>query len=339
MSPSGAYDDEMGRFLRLPDEELSRLLAGEAGTREEALGEVALLLDEVRQTYASAAPDEATRARHIAAISEASQLAADKGNPVARPVSKAHGPVDVQVSELPKWRSVMDRMIATTVKLVASTVAASMSMIGLAYAGVDLPGEAAGKALEIVTHLDLPNQGSEQDRSVADDVRAVLDGDLEGCEQGQAVANAASANRQNGATTDNDPCARGDARATANKGTGEQKSAAGRAKASEKSGGRSQSRGPNVATEGRGTAAVHSNGASEARANNAGTRGDSRRAKGGKAPPGQNSNASSNSDAGSHNAGTHHDSGTRANEASSSGQKATLSAAEKGHSRNPRGRP
>ncbi len=79
-------------------------------------------------------------------------------------------------------------------------------MVGLAYAGVDLPGQAAEQAFEAVTNLELPNQGPEVDSSVSDDVRTVIDGDLEGCELDQAVADAADANSEDEAASETDPC-------------------------------------------------------------------------------------------------------------------------------------
>ena len=303
MTPASGYEDEMGRFLRLSDEELSRLLAGEAGVRDVTLDEVASLLGEVRGTFATAAPDEATRGLHLAAISEASQLAADKGTPVARPVSNAYGSVAGQMSGLPKWRRLMDRTVSIALKGLAGTVAASMSMFGLAYAGVDLPGQAAEQALEAVIGVELPNQGSED--SVADDVKSVVESDLEGCERGQAVADAADANRSDEATTETDPCAQADdaGEARGSKATGEEKSAEGRAKASDASGGASDA------------GADNAGGASGAGAENAGTNDDGGRATGENA----SSTGSSNADTRGDNAGTNDDTGRSTGDDASSG--------------------
>ncbi len=316
MSSSSGYEDEMGRFLRLSDEELSRLLAGEAGVRDEALDEVASLLGEVRETFSTTAPDEATRGLHLAAISEASQLAADKGTPVVRPVSKAHGSVSGQASGLPKWRRVMDRTVSIALKALAGTVAASMSMVGLAYAGVDLPGQAAERALEAVTGLELPNQGPESsDSSVADDVKGVIDSSTEeGCEFGQAVADAADSNREDDATTETDPCAQADEAgddAQGSKATGDEKSAEGRAKAGEASGG-----------------------ASDGSADNAGTNDDSGRSTADDAST--TGSSSANEDA--ENAGTKDDDGrTTGEESSTSGQQQGDEKSDTGQSHNPTG--
>lgn len=247
MSSYDAYQDEMGRFLRLSDEELSRLLAGEAGACDEAFDEVASLLGEVRGTFAVSAPDEKARALHLAAISETAQLTAEKGNPVVRPASKVHGPVARQVSGLPKWRRVMDWTKGFALKAFAGTIAASTSMMGLAYAGVDLPGQAAERAIEAVTGVELPNQGSDEE-AIADETSLEDDG----------------------STAEDEP--------KGSRATGEEKSAAGRAKAAEKSGGRSEARGSDASAEGRATASEASEGASDAGADNAGTNDDSGRA-------------------------------------------------------------
>jgi hypothetical protein len=243
----------MGRFLRLSDEELSRLLAGEAPVGNGALEEVASVLNGLRRTCATSGPDPEVRAAHIAEISEASRILAYKGAPLATPVGKAHGPASLQLSGLPKWRRVLDRTRSIALKAACGTVAASLSMMGLAYAGVDLPGKAAEKALEAATGLDLPNQDPDTkaapagDKAVNDEVKAVQGGTLEGCERGQAIAAAARTNRQSDEAKDGDPCtkdASGEARsvtksktdkpskaskAKGSKATGEENSAKGQA--------------------------------------------------------------------------------------------------------------
>ena len=261
MSSFDAYEDEMGHFLRLSDEELARLLAGETAVSNEAFDEVTSLLTEARSTFATA-PDAVTRARHIAAISEASQLLAN-GDPAVGPVSKAHEPVGTHALGLPMWRRAMDRTVSVGLKALAGTIAASLSMVGLAYAGVDLPGQAAEQAIEAVTGVDLPNQGPEVDTSVSDDVRTVVDGDLEGCELGQAVADAADANRKDEAAAGNNPCTKDESHgAQGSKATGDERSAEGRAKAAQNSDGRSES-GSDAAAGGRATATDRSEGASD----------------------------------------------------------------------------
>jgi hypothetical protein len=174
-------------------------------------------------------------------------------------------------------------------------------MAGLAYAGVDLPGTAAEKAVENVLRVELPNQARPENpgKSVADEVHAVIEGTEDrGCEFGQAVAAAASANRRGEAPAKDDPCARDGSEPNGSRATGEERSAEGRARASEASGG-----------------------ASDAGADNAGTHDDFGRATAEEAKTGGQESGSSASDAGADNAGTHDDSGrATAGEASSKGQ-------------------
>jgi len=89
----------------------------------------------------------------------------------------------------------------------AGAVAASLSTMGLAYAGVDLPGTAAERAFERVG-IHLPNQTPEgSGKSVAGDVRAVIENaDERNCEFGRAVSEAASQNRQSEDKTKEDKC-------------------------------------------------------------------------------------------------------------------------------------
>ena len=273
MSSPDAYQDEMGRFLRLSDEDLSRLLAGEAGVRDESLDEVAALLTDVRTAFVSSAPNETTRSHHIAMISEASQFHADR-----RPASQ---PARLPASGLTLRRAVKKAMNYALLAAAVS-VMASGSMIGLAYAGVDLPGEAAAKAVEAVTGIQLPNQDSDG-KSVSDTAHEIKENSgLEGCELGQAIADAADANRQNEATPERSPCdegeagqargqensAEGKAKAAENSAAGKAKAAQNRAKADEKS------------AEGRAKAPEKSGGRSDAGADNAGTNDDAGRARG-----------------------------------------------------------
>lgn len=148
----------------------------------------------------------------------------------------------------------MDRTISAVLKGAAGVLAASMSMMGLAYAGVDLPGQAAANAIEAVTGVELPNQndGGENGKSVADDVKAVVESDAEkGCEFGQAVAAAASQNAQGDGPGAEEACTEDgedSGEPQGSKATGDEKSAEGRATATEKSGGASDEGADNATT-------------------------------------------------------------------------------------------
>ena len=225
MTDPDAYGDEMTNPFGPTDDQLDGVFAGVASVDE--LEEVAAFLLETK-TACTEAPPEEVSTRHMAAILEQARQATG-----TRPLIQK----EVVVAERTMWRRAMERTMSTVLKGAAGVLAASVSMIGLAYAGVNLPGEAAANAIEAVTGVELPNQGDEG-KSVADDVKAVVESDAEkGCEFGQAVAAAASQNAQ-GDRPDEDRCAEDGAdsdEARGSRATGAEKSAAGRAKAAEKS--------------------------------------------------------------------------------------------------------
>lgn len=248
MSDRDAYLDEMTRITGPKDEELEGVYAGVAPT--ESLEEVAAFMLEVKSTL-SDGPSDATAREHLSGI-----VAEARKSPTTRPLPANQ---DVFPAGPTTWRKVMDRMIATLAKGAAGVLAASMSMMGLAYAGVDLPGQSAERALEAVTGVSLPNQGDEAS-SVDDAVKAVVDGETEkGCEYGQAVAAAASQNAKGDRPADGGECSADDSAAEAkgSRATGTEKSAKGRATAAEKS------------ANGRAAATEHSDGRSDAGADNA----------------------------------------------------------------------
>lgn len=239
---------------------------GDKNLLEEAPPEVAWLLAEMK-TVATVPIAPVTAERQVLSLAvEADRLASGVGE---RAVSHR-----APVAERSMWRSFLDKNMPRLARAVAAVVAASSSMIGLAYAGVDLPGQAAARALEAVSGLDLPNQDDDSGASVAEDVKAVVDSDAEkGCAFGQAVAAAAGQNRKGTGGSDTDPCA-GSSGEDAGEpegshATGEAASAEGRAKAAEASEGASDAGAGNSA-EGRATAGENSGGASDAGAGNAG---------------------------------------------------------------------
>ena len=242
MSDLGAYTDEMGRFVG-SDDELDRMFDGSAaGDRTRDL---ALFLADVKAAAMISMPGSKA-SEHVATISaEAARIAGQAALGAAQ--------TDPEISI---WRRTLDKNLPRLAKVGASVMAASMSMIGLAYAGVDLPGQAAERALEAVSGLELPNQGDAETggKSVADDVKAVVESDAEkGCSFGQAVAGAARQNRQGEGGSDTDPCSAGgsgEGAAQGSRATGEENSAEGRAKAAEKSGGASEAGADNAADAG-----------------------------------------------------------------------------------------
>jgi hypothetical protein len=237
-----SFDDyeDMARLSELSDRDLDRLFSG--GSTGSALSDD---LEEVlgaARTALTQAPNGAARERHLAVVWEAARDLASAEQ------TRAPVPLPAPVS---LWRKVMSRSLSAALKLSVALGAATLSLAGLAYAGVDLPGSAAEKAVENVLRVDLPNQAQPEDagKSVADDVHAVIEGsDERGCEFGQAVAAAASANRQDESPAKDDPCTRDDSTPNGSRATGEERSADGRARASEASGGASDAGADNAGT-------------------------------------------------------------------------------------------
>jgi hypothetical protein len=294
------YEEEMARLSKLSERDLDRLFAGRS-TGSAFSDELGAAMRAARAAL-SEAPNEVTRRQHLASLFEAAgDLATTERTRVPAPVPAPRSP----------WRKVMRRTVSVTLRLSVALVVALLSMAGLAYAGVDLPGNAAERAVENVLRVDLPNQRPESPgKSVADEVHAVIESTEDrGCEFGQAVAAAASANRQDDSPAKDDPCTKAESDGeNGSSATGEERSAAGRARAAEASGG-----------------------ASEAGADNAGTHDDFGRSRAEEASSSGKDNGSSASDAGSDNAGTHDDFGrSRADEASSSGKEKAASAQQSG---------
>jgi hypothetical protein len=142
---SGDYEG-MGRRSRATDDELEELMSGTL----DATSEERELADALRLTRrAIGPPDAATRHRHLAAILDAAgQLRSTRTSP--------QGVTAPTVSRR-SWR-VVRRGWSIALKLAASAMVASLSLVGLAFAQVDLPGTAAEDAVEAVLGVDLPNQ-------------------------------------------------------------------------------------------------------------------------------------------------------------------------------------
>jgi hypothetical protein len=142
LSESGVPSCEMSGSIG-PDDGFERLLAGETPKtpEEQALG---LFLEDVRGAF-QAEPSLAEEA-HLAAIVQAAQLLADKGEPAVRSASKADGRAR-HASGLPKRRRVIMKvplMRSLAAKVVAGLVVLMSMFGGLALAGA-LPGQGSGE--------------------------------------------------------------------------------------------------------------------------------------------------------------------------------------------------
>lgn len=93
-------------------------------------------------------PDETTVARHLTRVT--AELSAGSSEKVP--------------SSTGQWR----HRVAFAARFAAGGAAGFMSLAGLAYAGVDLPGTAAERAIERVLGVELPNQAAERQNPPAD---------------------------------------------------------------------------------------------------------------------------------------------------------------------------
>ncbi|HVF08422.1 MAG TPA: hypothetical protein VNC60_07595 [Actinomycetota bacterium] len=159
----------MGANRHDEGDELERLLEGSAEAREQ-LPELAIFVDDLLEMPA---PSPGAEDLHVAAMmSESSHLLADKGDPVARPVSNAHGPA-MQVSGLPMRRSTpMVKLLLA--KVMAPLVAVFTLMGGLAYAQVlPDPLQDAVAGAGGVVGLDLPDSDGSDLQETDDDATEV----------------------------------------------------------------------------------------------------------------------------------------------------------------------
>jgi hypothetical protein len=203
MTTSDDYENDMREAEDLSDRDIERLLEGKAPQGRESLSDLAGLFAEARFGLVDVV-DETTRRVHLAAIVEEVSLV--MSDPV--PVASAAGSGQPVPST---WRRVMHRTTSLALKLVAGTGAAVLSVAGLAYAGVDLPGTTAEDAVEVVLQVELPNQEDSKSRAAAVEATKEAFGDERGCEFGQAVSATASANSPNaGMAPKQDPCVKGD---------------------------------------------------------------------------------------------------------------------------------
>jgi len=100
MSTSDVPPDEMGWDPNATDDALERMLSGQTQTTDE-WRELAGFVEDLHD--AVPARPLASEDLHVAAMVETSHLTAEKGDPVARPVSNADAPAP-QVSRLPMLR-------------------------------------------------------------------------------------------------------------------------------------------------------------------------------------------------------------------------------------------
>jgi hypothetical protein len=276
--------DEMRLHGKTSERDLERVLSGDE-TDDVAMEELASAFLSARD-HLTGLPDEETRRSHLVAMAAAIEDVESEGFQNAESPAKSRPTFG---------RRLMRRTLLIGTRAAAAGGVLALSSFGLAYAGVDLPGTAAEQAWQMVG-VHLPNQADLPEQARAGDVHDVIESSEErGCEFGQAVADAASDGK-----SDQDPakdaCTAGDsdAETKGSRATGDENSVEGRAKAAEKSDGRSEAGADNAGTNddaGRATASEKSGGTSDAGRGNAGTGGDA-------GTTGGRDNAGSNDDIG-----------------------------------------
>lgn len=148
---------------KLSDQDIDRLLAGKAPSGgNKADQELAAFTRAVRAAFVEA-PSPGIERSHLAAAMEVSRLNTDKGDPVARPASKAHGP-DPQASGLPKWRrrTVLSSLFASLFAKIAGAVVVALAATGaLAAAGaLPAPAQQAVATVASTVGITLPSPHS-----------------------------------------------------------------------------------------------------------------------------------------------------------------------------------
>jgi hypothetical protein len=191
-----------------------RLIDGKAPAADSPADGLSLFVEQARRV-AAIAPSPAAEQAHLRTILEQAQLLVDKGEPAARPASKATGPEN-QASGLPtRRRKVVPSSLfgSLTAKLAAAGVAVMMTGTGALAATGSLPDNVQNKfavAAEVVG-IDLPTGDEEvadtdtggatddgtdgteatSGKSSSDDVHAAQDATDPGPERGKAVSEAA----------------------------------------------------------------------------------------------------------------------------------------------------
>jgi hypothetical protein len=165
LSASDVPPDEMGWDPNATDDALERMLSGQAQTTDE-WRELVGFVEELSE--AVPVRPLMTEDLHVAAMVETSQLMADKGDPVARPVSNADAPAP-QVSRLPKLRrKPMKRSTRTLVRVLAPIAAVLTVMGSMAYAGA-LPHTVQKVASHAAGTLGLNVPGDDESTDVPGD--------------------------------------------------------------------------------------------------------------------------------------------------------------------------
>jgi hypothetical protein len=154
LSDLDAYGDEMGRFSRLNDRELDRLLAGHAPAEDGVLDELADFVRELNVVFQEA-PDGATETRHLTAIMDAVRLLPAAGAPAL--TSTVERPLSSRRVAWSGWRS-------RAARVAFAGVLALSAFCGVAYAGA-LPGPVQGAVADVARNVGVSLPGAHNDKN------------------------------------------------------------------------------------------------------------------------------------------------------------------------------
>jgi len=147
------YEDEMTLWL-ISEEDIDRLFDGTAPAGDDSLGDLARLLRRGRDAFL-VAPDEHLEASHITAIVHtALETSVESLASPSRYVPRQATGVALRTRMTRSARSFL-------LRFAAGTAASVLSVLGFAYAGIDLPGTALEETVEAILGIDLPNQGED----------------------------------------------------------------------------------------------------------------------------------------------------------------------------------
>ena len=193
-----AYPDDMGRFLRLSDEDVERLFRGVPPEADEDLRDLAFFLTDAAESL-SAPPSIEVETGHLARLAEVIG---------SGPAPERRSTTTVRAARpAESTRPLLRRRVRWVITAVTGAASLVLLTGALALAGLDLPGTDAETAFAKVFGLELPNQADrpagsrpqELPDTAADTANAVLEvigerragAGWTGCEFGAVVSAAA----------------------------------------------------------------------------------------------------------------------------------------------------
>jgi hypothetical protein len=153
MSDLDAYEDEMGRFSRLNDRELDRLLAGQGPVEDGDFVELATFFRELNVVFQEA-PDGPTEIQHLTAIMDAVLLLPGADAP----------PVASTVERLfLRSRGAWSGRTSRAARVAFAVVLALGAFCGVAYAGA-LPGPVQGAVADVARNVGVSLPGAHNNK-------------------------------------------------------------------------------------------------------------------------------------------------------------------------------